>query len=257
MIAARKGTETGLQSGSFTYLCYKRRFWDRPHEQVRPNRLLLYFYLIFIFSTRRLAQVDSRYTHWKFRQSAQYDREMRHPGALAGLAGLISLPILAAQTTPPVGTPTKGAPSLPAAVLVSKGDPEYTAEAKAAGLQGTVTLFVEVGLDGKPRVVHVLEGLGLGLDEKSVEVVKQWQYRPGQQGPAEHVLDIREEQVQFRLPDAAWRVSSAVYWYVAPPTTFREIAKPVLRNYHAPDAAACATSGATVVGFLIDRKGLP
>ena len=31
---------------------------------------------------------------------------------------------------------------------------------------------------GKPQNVHVLRGVGMGLDEKAVEAVKQYRFRP-------------------------------------------------------------------------------
>jgi protein TonB len=38
-----------------------------------------------------------------------------------------------------------------------------------------------VGADGKPRNVHVLRGVGMGLDEKAVEAVQQYKFKPAMQ----------------------------------------------------------------------------
>src|SRR5947199_350934 len=67
---------------------------------------------------------------------------------------------------------------LPAA-LIWKIEPEYSDEARRAKVQGTVLLYLEVDEQGKPRNVHVRQGLGLGLDEKAVEAVTRWKFRPG------------------------------------------------------------------------------
>lgn len=55
---------------------------------------------------------------------------------------------------------------------------EYTPEARAAGLQGTVSLYADLDADGNPSRIKVLHGLGLGLDEKALQAVQQWQFKP-------------------------------------------------------------------------------
>jgi TonB family protein len=64
--------------------------------------------------------------------------------------------------------------------LIHKVDPEYSEEARAAKYQGTVILHVEIGPDGTASNIKVVRSLGMGLDEKAVEAVKQWKFRPGQ-----------------------------------------------------------------------------
>jgi TonB family protein len=66
-----------------------------------------------------------------------------------------------------------------APVLVFKREPEYTEVARAAKYQGTVTLYVEIGTDGKAHNMKVLRSLGLGLDEKAMDAVGQWTFKPG------------------------------------------------------------------------------
>jgi len=64
-------------------------------------------------------------------------------------------------------------------VLISKVEPQYTEEARRAKLQGTVVLYVEVGPDGVAHNIKVQRPLGMGLDEKAIEAVQQWRFRPG------------------------------------------------------------------------------
>jgi TonB family protein len=61
-----------------------------------------------------------------------------------------------------------------------KVEPQYTEEARKARLEGSVILQVEVRPDGAvaPDSVTVVEGLGMGLDEKAIEAVKQWIFKP-------------------------------------------------------------------------------
>ena len=66
-----------------------------------------------------------------------------------------------------------------APTLVFKVEPEYSEEARKAKFQGTVVLSVVVDEKGQPRDLKVLRPLGLGLDEKAIEAVMKWKFRPG------------------------------------------------------------------------------
>ncbi len=66
----------------------------------------------------------------------------------------------------------------PFPLLLRKQDPEYSEEARKAKFQGTVVLNIEVDASGNVANVAVARTLGLGLDEKAVEAVKQWQFKP-------------------------------------------------------------------------------
>jgi TonB family protein len=80
----------------------------------------------------------------------------------------------------------------------SKVEPEYAEEARLARLQGTVVLTLVVGEDGTPRNVVVTRPLGLGLDDKAVEAVSKWKFKPGMRGD-EAVPVIATIEVNFRL----------------------------------------------------------
>lgn len=66
-----------------------------------------------------------------------------------------------------------------APVLIYKVEPEFSEEARKAKLQGVVMLYGEVDTNGRLRNIRVTRGLGLGLDEKALEAVGQWRFRPG------------------------------------------------------------------------------
>lgn len=57
-------------------------------------------------------------------------------------------------------------------------DPLYTDQAREAKLQGRVTLRVLVGVDGRAAQVQILQGLGMGLDERAAETVSAWKFVP-------------------------------------------------------------------------------
>ncbi len=66
-----------------------------------------------------------------------------------------------------------------APTLIHKVEPEYSEEARKAKYQGTVVLYVVVDEKGLPRELKVVRALGLGLDEKAIEAVQKWRFRPG------------------------------------------------------------------------------
>ncbi len=77
-------------------------------------------------------------------------------------------------------------------------DPEYSEEARKAKYQGTVVLGLVVGPDGRPRDMKVLRSLGLGLDEKAIEAVKNWRFDPAVKDNKPVAVYISVE-VDFRL----------------------------------------------------------
>ena len=62
--------------------------------------------------------------------------------------------------------------------LIHRVDPEYSEEARKAKHQGTVELYVEVEPDGRAHKILVRRSLGLGLDEKAIDAVRQWMFKP-------------------------------------------------------------------------------
>jgi len=77
-------------------------------------------------------------------------------------------------------------------------DPEYSEEARKAKYQGTCVLWLIVGPDGHPRDIKVTRSLGLGLDEKAIEAVKQWKFEPAMKDGKPVAVQINVE-VSFRL----------------------------------------------------------
>ena len=65
-----------------------------------------------------------------------------------------------------------------APVVVHSVDPEFTPEARTAKFQGGVSIQLIVDAQGNPQNVHVLRRLGMGLDEKAVEAVRQYRFKP-------------------------------------------------------------------------------
>lgn len=79
-------------------------------------------------------------------------------------------------------------------------EPEYTRAAKAVKLEGTVTLSIEIDANGKVRSVELLRGLGLGLDQKAVDAVRQWEFTPALLRDGTAVASAAGVEMNFRLP---------------------------------------------------------
>ncbi len=62
--------------------------------------------------------------------------------------------------------------------LVYKVEPEYPDEARKARFQGVVVLRVEVDTAGRPHRIQLVQGLGLGTDERAQEAVSKWRFTP-------------------------------------------------------------------------------
>jgi TonB family protein len=89
-----------------------------------------------------------------------------------------------------------GGVSQPAVIF--KVDPEYSEEARKAKYSGTVMLAVIVDVQGHARDIHVVKSLGMGLDEKAIEAVEKWKFKPGMKG-GEPVNVRATIEVNFRL----------------------------------------------------------
>lgn len=63
--------------------------------------------------------------------------------------------------------------------ILRKVEPEYSEEARKAKWQGTVKLSVVIDETGHARDIKVEKSLGLGLDQKAIEAVEKWLFKPG------------------------------------------------------------------------------
>ncbi|MGA2984553.1 MAG: M56 family metallopeptidase [Terriglobia bacterium] len=63
-------------------------------------------------------------------------------------------------------------------VPIYKPDPPYTKEARAAKVEGTVVLWIVVGVDGTVTDAKVVKATDQGLTENAVDTVKTWKFKP-------------------------------------------------------------------------------
>jgi len=57
--------------------------------------------------------------------------------------------------------------------------PKYTAEARAAGIEGDVLLSVSIDEKGVPQFITILKHLDKGLDEQAILAAQKWRFKPG------------------------------------------------------------------------------
>jgi protein TonB len=67
-----------------------------------------------------------------------------------------------------------------APVVLSAVDPEYSDEARRSKYTGIVVVALVVDPSGMPQRVHVVRHLGMGLDEKAIEAVRQYRFKPAE-----------------------------------------------------------------------------
>ncbi len=67
---------------------------------------------------------------------------------------------------------------VPKPVAISKPQPLYTEEARQRRIQGVVILQGIVDEEGNVRNLKVVKGLPFGLDQKAIEGVYQWKFKP-------------------------------------------------------------------------------
>lgn len=77
-------------------------------------------------------------------------------------------------------------------------DPEFSDEARKAKYQGTVVLWIVVGADGRTHDIRIQRSLGMGLDEKAIDAVRQWKFEPARKDGYPVAVQVNIEVI-FRL----------------------------------------------------------
>jgi periplasmic protein TonB len=76
------------------------------------------------------------------------------------------------------GGPRRIGGGVSAPVVIYSVDPEFSEEARKAKAAGNVMVNLWVDERGNPTHVRVVQGIGMGLDEKAAEAVKQYRFKP-------------------------------------------------------------------------------
>jgi TonB family protein len=62
--------------------------------------------------------------------------------------------------------------------VIHSVEPEFTEDARRANFQGSVSIRLIVDSQGNPQDVQLVRHLGMGLDEKAIEAVRQYKFKP-------------------------------------------------------------------------------
>ena len=60
-------------------------------------------------------------------------------------------------------------------------DPEFSEEARKAKFSGNVEVYLWIDEQGNPSHIRIARGVGMGLDEKAIEAVRQYKFKPAMQ----------------------------------------------------------------------------
>lgn len=114
--------------------------------------------------------------------SAPDDEEDTAPAETPRIVEQAPAPPAPPAPAPPVAPRTTGSLAPGATpVPIDMPPPRYPAQAARRGLGGTVRIRADVGIDGVPTSVALVEGSGTReLDRAAMEAVRRWRFRPGQ-----------------------------------------------------------------------------
>lgn len=149
---------------------------------------------------------------------------------------------------------------------VQKTEPEYTDEARLAELEGTVVLAAEIDESGLAQDLQVVESVGLGLDERAMEAVKQWSFPPAV-SPDPRIKTVRQIHVGFRLPSKQSRWHLVGVRFQTPAGVSRPVFKSTLYPIGAGIGPEALEEGRVLVAigrlataeltFDVDEHGVP
>jgi TonB family protein len=79
-------------------------------------------------------------------------------------------------------------------IVIYQTEPEYSQQAKDAKFSGDVEVYLVVDTNGRPSHVRVVRSVGMGLDEKAVQAVRQYRFKPatldGKPVPVDLYIDV-------------------------------------------------------------------
>jgi protein TonB len=96
------------------------------------------------------------------------------------------------------GGPRRIGGGVSAPQLIFSVEPEFSEEARKAKVAGNVLVNLWVDTNGMPSHVHVIRGVGMGLDEKAVEAVRQYKFKPAMENGKPVLVELNVE-VNFQI----------------------------------------------------------
>ncbi|WP_213803309.1 energy transducer TonB [Granulicella sp. dw_53] len=96
------------------------------------------------------------------------------------------------------GGPRRIGGGVSAPQVIHEVEPEFSEEARKAKVAGNVLVNLWVDTNGNPSHVRVIRGVGMGLDEKAIEAVRQYKFRPAMENGKPVLVELNIE-VNFQI----------------------------------------------------------
>lgn len=136
-------------------------------------------------------------------------------------------------------------------VAIYQVEPQFSEEARKAKFMGMVLVNLIVDESGSPQNVHVLRGVGMGLDEKAVEAIKQYKFKPAMENGNPVPVSLNVE-VNFQVFDKAPSPVRKIGGGVSTPIVIHSVPPE-----YSPEAKAAKTEGIVLVNLIVDQQGIP
>jgi TonB family protein len=166
-------------------------------------------------------------------------------------------------------------------MVIYQVEPQFSQEARQAKFMGVVLLNLIVDQNGLPQNVHVLRGVGMGLDMKAIEAVKQYRFKPAMENgkPVAVALNIEVNFQIFDKPPVLPAATAAANSFTGtagttgnptPTTTNPDlvlkkigggVSTPIVIHSvspeYTPEARKAKIEGIVLVNLIVDQRGLP
>ncbi len=122
-------------------------------------------------------------------------------GIIAAAKSIVIQPQSAADQSgkaEPYGHVYKIGKHVSAPIAIYTPEAEFSAEARRAKYQGICVIKMIVDAQGNPRNAHVVRRLGMGLDEKALEAVRKYKFKPAMRDGQPVAVAVTTE-VNFKL----------------------------------------------------------
>jgi TonB family protein len=126
-------------------------------------------------------------------QSHGYGSGAPEEGASTGFAGS------SGSGSPLTGIARAGVGGVTSPLCIYCPTPSYSENARTAKVSGTVILSVVVTADGLAENAQIVRGPGYGLEQKAIEAVRKWRFRPATGPDGKPVACVVMIEVAFKL----------------------------------------------------------
>jgi len=128
----------------------------------------------------------------------------------------------------------------------------YTEEARQAGVQGAVVLYVEISAEGRPENIRVRTSLRPDLDKSAVAAIEQWTFEPAKKD-GKPVRTAETMAVTFQLPqpqteDTIYKVGEGV----SAPRALKRVEPEYTEETH-----KARVRGTVILSAVINQEGRP